>query len=114
MAANSSMFNLFSSQFRKRYTYKLSFHHVLSEFIGDYLECLSPQPSLNGVEIERVGLDCETKWFKFLGMCLDDKFSWAGQCAHVYQKAVAVTFMLACLNITLPCRIRMLIYNSLV
>ena len=25
---------------------------------------------MNGVEIERVGLVCETKWLKFLGMCL--------------------------------------------
>ena len=70
--------------------------------------------SLNGVEIERVGLNCETKWFKFLGMCLDDKMSWAGQRAHVYQKAAAGTFMLARLKRTVQCRIRMLIYNSLV
>ena len=58
-------------------------------------------------------MDYETKWFKFLGMWLDDKLSWDSQCAHVYQKAVAGTFMLACLKRTVPCRIIMLIYNSL-
>ena len=47
-------------------------------------------------------------------MCLDDKLSWEGQHAHVYQKASAGTFMLACLKRTVPRRIRLMIYNSLV
>ena len=64
--------------------------------------------------IEQIGLNCETKWFKFLGMHLDDKLSWEDQHAHVYQKAAAGTFMLACLKRTVPCRIRLMIYNSLV
>ena len=55
-----------------------------------------------------------TKWFKFLGMRVDDKLSWEGQCAHVYQKAAAGTFMLARLKRTVPHRIRLMIYNSLV
>ena len=45
--------------------------------------------TLDGVAIEQIGLNCETKWFKFLGMRLDDKLSWEGQQAHVYQKAAA-------------------------
>ena len=61
-----------------------------------------------------MGLNCETKWFKFLGMRLDDKLSWEGQCAHVYQKAATGTFMLARLKRTVPHRIRLMIYNSLV
>ena len=69
---------------------------------------------MDGVAIERVGLDCETKWLKFLGMRLDDKLSWEGQCAHVYQKAVAGTFMLAHLKRTVPRRIRLMNYNSLI
>ena len=47
-------------------------------------------------------------------MCLDDKLSWEGQRAHVYQKAEAGTFMLAHLKITVPHRIILMIYNSLV
>ena len=70
--------------------------------------------SLDGVAIEQIGLNCETKWFKFLGMHLDDKLSREGQRAHVYQKALACTFMLACLKITVPHRIRLMIYNSLI
>ena len=46
--------------------------------------------------------------------CLDDKLSWDGQHAHVYQKAAAGTFMLARLKRTVPRRIRLMIYNSLV
>ena len=45
---------------------------------------------------------------------LNDKLSWEGQRAHVYQKALAGTFMLAHLKRTVPHRIRLMIYNSLV
>ena len=82
--------------------------------VGQHTELKSEILTLNGVAIERVGLDCETNWLNILGMHLDDKFSWVGQHAHVYQKAAAGTFMLAHLKRTVPCRIRMLIYNSLV
>ena len=81
---------------------------------GQHTELESEILTLDGVAIEKIGLDCETKWFKFLGMRLDDKLSWEGQCAHVYQKAAAGTFMLARLKITVSRRIRLMIYNSLV
>ena len=61
-----------------------------------------------------MGLDCETKWFTFLGMHLDDKLSWVGQHAHVHQKAAAKTFMLPHLKRTVLHRIRLMIYNSLI
>ena len=50
----------------------------------------------------------------FCWMRLDDKLSWEGQQAHVYQKALAGTFMLTRLKRTVPHRIRLMIYNSLV
>ena len=81
---------------------------------GQHTELNSEILTLDGVAIEIIGLNCETKWFKFLGMRLDDKLSWEGQHAHVYQKAAAGTFMLACLKRTVPRRIRLMIYNSLV
>ena len=80
---------------------KLTLHQSKTKYIcfsaGQHTELKSKIFTLNGVAIEKEGLDCETKWFKFLGMCL-------GQHAHVYQKA--------CLKRTVPHRIRMLIYNS--
>ena len=62
---------------------------------GQHTELIDETLTLDGVAIEQIGLNCETKWFKFLGMRLDDKLSWEGQRAHVYQKAAAETFMLA-------------------
>ena len=82
--------------------------------MGQHTELIDETLTLDGVAIEQIGLNCETKWFKFLGMRLDDKLSWECQHAHVYQKAVAGTFMLACLKRTVPHRIRLMIYNSLV
>ena len=81
---------------------------------GQHTELKSEILTLDGVAIERIGLDCETKWFKFLGMRLDNKLSWEGQRAHLYQKAAAGTFMLARLKRTVPRRIKLMIYNSLV
>ena len=97
---------------------KLTLHPSKTKYIffsvGQHTELNSEILTLDGVAIERIGLNCETKWFKFLGMCLDNKLSWEGQCAHVYQKAAAGTFMLACLKITVLCIIRLMIYDSLV
>ena len=92
---------------------KLTLHPSKTKYIfisvGQHTELKSKILTLDGVAIERVGLDCETKWFKFLGMHLDDKLSWDGQHAHVHQKAAAGTFMLACLKRTVLRIIRMLI-----
>ena len=97
---------------------KLTLHPSKTKYIffsaGQHTELIDETLTLDGVAIEQIGLNCETKWFKFLGMRLDDKLSWEGQRAHVYQKASAGTFMLARLKRTVPRRIRLMIYNSLV
>ena len=97
---------------------KLTLHPSKTKYIffsvGQHTELESEILTLDGVTIEKIGLNCETKWLKFLGLRLDDKLSWEGQHAHVYQKAVVGTFMLACLKRTVPRRIRLMIYNSLV
>ena len=82
--------------------------------VGKYTELKSKILLLNGIAIENLGINCETKWFKFLGLCLHDKLSLVGQCAHVYQKASTRTFMLACLKWTVLHIIRMMIYNRLI
>ena len=97
---------------------KLTLHPSKTKYIffsvGQHTELIDETLTLDGVAIEQIGLNCETKWLKILGMCLDDKLSWEGQRAHVYQKAAAGTFMLARLKRTVPHRIRLMIYNSLV
>ena len=97
---------------------KLTLHPSKTMYIffsaGQHTELIDETLTLDGVAIEQIGLNCETKWLTFLGMRLDDKLSWEGQRAHVYQKAAAGTFMLAHLKRTVPHRIRLMIYNSLV
>ena len=91
---------------------KLTLHPSKTKYIffsaGQHTELNSEVLTLNEVAIERIGLNCETKCLKFLGMHLDDKLSWEGQRDHVYQKAVAGTFMLAHLKRTVPRRIRLM------
>ena len=97
---------------------KLTLHPSKTKYIffsaGQHIELESEILTPDGVAIEKIGLNCETKWFKFLGMRLDDKLSWEGQSAHAYQKAVAGTFRLARLKRTVLFRIRLMIYNSLI
>ena len=97
---------------------KLTLHRSKTKYIffsvRQHTELKSEILTLDGVAIEKIGLNCETKWLKKFGMCFDDKLSWEGQHAHVYQKAAAGTFMLARLKKTVPHRIGLMIYNSIV
>ena len=38
---------------------------------------------LDGTDIERIGEDCKTKYFKFVGLHLDEFLSWQYQINHV-------------------------------
>ena len=61
---------------------KLTLHPSKTKYnffsVGKHTELESEILTLDGVAIEKIGLNCETKWFKFLGMRLDDKLSWEG------------------------------------
>ena len=58
---------------------KLTLHPSKTKYIffsaGQHTELIDETLTLDGVAIEQIGLNCETKWFKFLGMRLDDKLS---------------------------------------
>ena len=51
---------------------KLTLHPSKTKYIffsvGQHTELNSETLTLDGVAIEQIGLNCETKWFKFFGM----------------------------------------------
>ena len=63
-----------------------------------------------GDSIERLGDDCSTKSFKFLGILIDDQLSWHHHLASIKSK---LNFALAQVKHSLPLFIREAIYESL-
>ena len=68
---------------------------------------------IDDVPIERIGDDCDTKFFKFVGLHLDEHLSWAYQLNHIQAKLASGNYAINQIKNTLPPSIRKLIYNSL-
>ena len=64
--------------------------------------------------IERIGNDCNTKSFKFVGVHLDEHLTWEKHINQVINKVSSANFALNQLKKILPLNIRKTIYNSLV
>ena len=64
-------------------------------------------------KIERIGDTCKDKFFKFVGIRLDEHLTWSHQINHVHSKLASGNFAIAQTKNFLPKRIRMTIYNSL-
>ena len=65
-------------------------------------------------KVERIGNECNTKSFKFVGVHLDEYVSWDKHINHVINKVSSANFALNQLKKILPLNIRKTIYNSLV
>ena len=60
---------------------------------------------LDGTNIERIGEDCETKYFKFVGLHLDEYLSWQYQINHVQSKLSSGNYAIAQSKNFLPIKI---------
>ena len=64
--------------------------------------------------LERIGNDCENRYFKFVGIKLDEFFNWDFQIEHMSNKKASSVLALNQIKNVLPLNIRLLVYNSLV
>ena len=64
-------------------------------------------------KIERIGKDCKTKYFKFVGHHLDEFLTWDYQLNHVYSKLAGANFAIARVKHFAPLKVRLTLYNSL-
>ena len=64
--------------------------------------------------IERIGLGCKEKYFKFVGIRFDEFLKWNFQLDHISAKISSAIFALRNVKHILPLRIRKLIYESLI
>ena len=63
--------------------------------------------------IERLGEDCPTKYFKFLGTMIDDQLNWTYHLLSLKSKLNSANFALAQIKNSLPLFARKAIYESL-
>ena len=69
---------------------------------------------INNSVIERIGSDCETKTFKFLGINVDDSLSWSEHINKTKRKLYSGCFGLSNSKHFVPFKARKCIYNSLI
>ena len=64
--------------------------------------------------VERIGKDCQSSYFKVVGIHLDEFLDWHHQISHVATKMSSGNYVLSRAKNFLPMNIRLTIYNSLV
>ncbi len=64
--------------------------------------------------LERIGTNCTNKYFKFVGLKIDEFLNWDYQIEHVSNKIASSIFALNQIKNILPLNIRLLVYNALV
>ena len=70
-------------------------------------------PKIGSEKIARIGYRFDTKFFKLVGVCLDDSLNWKEHASKVRSKLAKTTYALARLKNLLPQDIKIQIYNSL-
>ena len=63
--------------------------------------------------IERIGSTCDTKYFKFVGLRLEEYLTWEYQINHVHGKISNGNFAISSVKIFLPLNVRLTLYNTL-
>lgn len=69
--------------------------------------------NIGGEIIERIGNDCPTKSFKFVGLLIDDQLKWNFHINHVQNKVASSIYAISQTKKLLPQKILKTIYNSL-
>ena len=68
---------------------------------------------IGGQEIERIGENCQTKYFKFVGMLVDECNTWKYHKKYIANKLASANFILARSKNHLPPYLRKKLYNTL-
>lgn len=80
---------------------------------GDHANNFREKLQIDGKDIERIGESCPDKYFKFVGLRIDEKLSWKYQVNHVRGKLASANFAINKTKNLLPLKLRKMIYNSL-
>ena len=87
--------------------------YILFRDKSQYVDFSGLNLSIENEEIERIGEDCKEKFFKFVGVHLDEHLTWQYHINHVRGKAASANYALSKLRNLLPMNVKYTIYNSL-
>ena len=68
---------------------------------------------IGDTNIEQIGTKCKEKYFKFVGLVLDDRMSWEGHIEHICKKLASANFGINSSKKFLPLKVRKMLYYSL-
>ena len=68
--------------------------------------------NIGNEEILRIGSDCKEKFFKFVGIYLDEHLSWDHHINHVGNKVASGNYAISNAKNFLPKKVRLTMYNS--
>ena len=80
---------------------------------SQYVDFRGPNLSIENEEIERLGEGCRDKFFKFVGVHLNEHLTWQYHVNHVRGKAASANNNLSKLRNLLPINVKYTIYISL-
>ena len=63
--------------------------------------------------VERIGSDCQTNSFKFVGLHLDEFLTWDQQINHVHGKLASSNYAISTAKNVLPLNMKINLYNSM-
>ena len=69
--------------------------------------------NIDGTQIEQIGDDCKEKYFKFVGLRIDENLTWKYQIQHVRGKLASANYAISKTKNFLPKAAKLTLYNSI-
>ena len=69
--------------------------------------------SIDSGKIDRIGKDCDEKYFKFVGVYLDEHLSWDHHINAIRSKLSCTNFAISKIKRIVPEKVKLYVYNSL-
>ena len=88
--------------------------YILFRDKNQHVDFIDHKLNIERKEIERIGEDCKEKYFKFVGVHLDEHLSWHYHIKHINRKVANANYALSKLKNLLPIKVKYTIYNSLI
>jgi hypothetical protein len=88
--------------------------YILFKQPSQHVDFSNLKLGIDNVNIERIGLGCEERAFKFVGMYLDEHLTWNNHINHVRSKVSMANYAISKVKYIFPEKVKVHIYNSLV
>ena len=90
-------------------------YKIIKDIQGKYLKWRKQKfNQLNTIgQLDRIGKDCDEKYFKFVGVYLDEFLSWDHHLNAIRSKLSCANFAISKIKRIVPEKVKLYVYNSL-